>query len=78
MTMLNFCDMIFLLPLLYNYYSVFEDYFNLGGLKKLLCCFWCKTQQQYEKADEYVIVQTPPRDEGEKDDGVHEESDSFG
>ena len=49
----------------------------LKGLKKLLCCCWCKDQQENEEADEYVVVDPPCQGEGEKGDGVCEESDSL-
>ncbi|MPC66777.1 hypothetical protein E2C01_060930 [Portunus trituberculatus] len=39
----------------------------LRGVKKLLCCCWCKAQQQDEEVDEYVVVEPPRQDEGEKD-----------
>ncbi|MPC71117.1 hypothetical protein E2C01_065386 [Portunus trituberculatus] len=48
----------------------------LKGLKKLLCCCWCKAQQQDEEANEYVVAEHPSQDEGKKDD-VCEESGSL-
>ena len=48
----------------------------LGALKKLLCCCWCKAQQQDEDAEEYVADDHPCHDEGEKVD-VCEESGSL-
>ena len=46
------------------------------GLKKLLCCCWCKTRQQDEEAEQYVAADSPRLAQGEEL-GVCEESGSL-
>ena len=52
----------------------FKRFFR--GLKKLLCCCWCKTRQQHEEAEEYVAGDSPRLAEAEEG-GVCEESGSL-